>query len=68
MRSLTKQKRYKNIYVIGDRVKKEITLGNALGYETIWLNKGKFKKESPSNAKEIPRYTILSLKAAIEIL
>lgn len=50
-----------SIYSVGDRVKKEIKLGNEYGFITIWFRNGKFSKEIPQTKKEEPTYTISSL-------
>lgn len=48
-------------FVVGDRVKEEIRMGNRLGLITIWLQKGKFRKEVPKNNAELPSFTIRDL-------
>lgn len=50
------------IYSIGDRIKKEITLGNKMGFKTIWFKKGKFSSEVPQHEYEKPWRTVISLK------
>jgi FMN phosphatase YigB (HAD superfamily) len=54
--------------VVGDSLRDEITIGNKLGYESIWLKKGKYAVETPRNAQEKPKYTIHSLDEIFEIL
>ncbi|QQR84039.1 hypothetical protein IPJ72_02485 [Candidatus Peregrinibacteria bacterium] len=49
-------------FSIGDRIKKEITLGNEMGFKTIWFKKGKFSLEAPQHEHEIPWKTVTSLK------
>jgi|SRR3989338_6468383 len=56
------------IFVIGDSLRDEITVGNELGYETVWLKKGKFASEKPRNEKENPKYIINELEEIFEIL
>lgn len=48
-------------YSIGDRVKKEIKLGNSLGCKTVWFKNGKFASEMPETADEKPWQIINSL-------
>ena len=47
-----------DFYAIGDRVKKEIRFGNACGFKTIWLKRGKFASELPEGPGEKPWKTI----------
>jgi FMN phosphatase YigB (HAD superfamily) len=54
--------------VIGDSLRDEIKIGNELGYETIWLKKGKFSSEIPRSDEEKPRYIISELEEVLEIL
>lgn len=54
--------------VVGDSLRDEIAIGNELGYETVWLKKGKFASETPRNEKEKPKYTISELEEIFEIL
>jgi len=49
-------------YVFGDRVRKEITFGNACGFKTIWFKNGKFATETPEAAEEIPWKTVESFE------
>ena len=49
------------VYVIGDRIKSEIKIGNSFNMNTIWLKKGKFKNEIPLCKEEEPKYTITEL-------
>jgi ribonucleotide monophosphatase NagD (HAD superfamily) len=54
-------------YIVGDRVKKEIKLGNSLGMNTIWFKNGKFAEERAENADEEPQKTIFRLEELKEI-
>jgi putative hydrolase of the HAD superfamily len=56
------------IAVLGDRVKKEIYLGNKLGMRTIWYKSGKFASELPQNKDEEPQYTITRLEEIFQYL
>ncbi|OGY23699.1 MAG: hypothetical protein A2Y57_02985 [Candidatus Woykebacteria bacterium RBG_13_40_7b] len=55
-------------FVIGDRVRKEITFGNSLGFKTIWFRNGKFAGEQPINEIEKPEYTVEKLKDVLQII
>lgn len=50
-----------NIYVVGDRIKEEIYIGNLCEMNTIWYKSGKFAEESFSTLDEIPDHTISDL-------
>lgn len=47
-----------NSFVIGDRVAKEIRLGNELNLNTIWYKQGRFAEEEPKHPLETPTYTV----------
>lgn len=47
--------------VVGDRIRKEITVGNQAGIRTVWLKKGKFADEVPITKSEEPTYIIKEL-------
>lgn len=49
------------VYSIGDRIKKEIKLGNQFGFITIWFKNGKFSEEVPESKEEEPNHTISTL-------
>lgn len=57
-----------DFFVVGDRVKEEIRMGNFLGLTTIWLEKGKFRKEVPETFGEQPNFTIRSLSEVWSII
>lgn len=57
----------KNSFVVGDRVRGEIAFGNSLGFQTIWLKKGLFAKELPSNYQERPNFVVSEIKEVLEI-
>lgn len=59
---------YTSSFVIGDRVKGEIAIGNMLGLKTIWLKQGKFAKELPQEVYEHPTNVVLKLKDILEIV
>jgi FMN phosphatase YigB (HAD superfamily) len=52
----------RNIFVIGDRIDREIMFGNILGCTTVRLFRGKWKKLKPENLYQIPMFTIKSIK------
>lgn len=54
--------------VVGDRVRKEIYLGNQLGMITVWLRQGKYAKEKPETRGQRPTFFIQSLGQLREIL
>ena len=56
------------IAVVGDRIKKEIYLGNKFGMTTFWYKSGKSSNELPKNEDEIPKYTISKLEEILEYL
>jgi len=59
---------FSKVFVIGDRIKKEIFFGNILGAKTIWLRQGKFAKELPKRKDEKPKFIAKSLKEVLKII
>ncbi len=55
-------------YSIGDQVKKEIMLGNAMGFKTIWFKFGKFASEMPETDSEKPWKIVNSLEDVEKII
>lgn len=55
-------------YVVGDRVREEIKIGNILKLKTIWLKSGKFSKETPRTKNETPDFKIDHLNEILRIL
>jgi len=53
--------RPEQIAVVGDRVNREIKIGNRLGMKTFWFKVGKFSNELPENKDNEPDYTIFKL-------
>ncbi len=45
-------------FVVGDRVRSEIAVGNQLGATTVWVRAGKFADELPVDPIQIPDFTI----------
>lgn len=62
------QVRPAEVYVVGDRIAKEIKFGNDIGAVTVWFRNGKFKDELPKSKDELPVYTVEDLKDLLEIL
>lgn len=54
--------------VVGDRIKKEIAIGNSLKMTTVWLRQGRFRNEMPDNIMEKPSHTIYRLSRIIKLL
>lgn len=54
-------------YVVGDRIKQEVTFGNMLSFQSVWLKKGKFANEMPESEMEEPTFTIKELKELLQI-
>lgn len=55
-------------YVIGDRVRGEIKIGNLCGYQTIWVKKGKFAAQLPRTSFENPRYIVTDVRQVEQII
>lgn len=55
-------------FVIGDRVRSEIRIGNALGLQTVWVRAGKFADELPIKVIEQPTYTVNELRDVLWIV
>lgn len=51
----------KNVFVIGDRVREEIAIGNKLGFRTIRVQQGKFANELPINPLEQAMFTVKNI-------
>src|SRR3989338_34903 len=54
--------------VVGDREKKEITVGNQAGIKTVWLKKGKFAEEVPTKDTDTPTYVITQLNEVEKVI
>lgn len=59
---------YHKIAIIDDRTARGIKWGNEHGCVTIWLSKGKFAHELPSEETGQPTYTIHELKELLKFL
>jgi FMN phosphatase YigB (HAD superfamily) len=58
----------KDVVVVGDRIKREIYLGNLLGFNTVWVRQGKFSNEINDTEEEKPDYVIKDIKELLEII
>ncbi|WP_149404024.1 HAD hydrolase-like protein, partial [Dictyobacter arantiisoli] len=50
------------VAIVDDRVIRGIRWGNKRGATTVWLKKGKFSHEEPSEDTGIPTYTIQNIE------
>jgi len=50
-----------DVFVVGDRVREEIFLGNILGFITVWVKQGKFACELPTK-EQTPKYIINDIR------
>src|SRR3990167_119918 len=57
-----------NCFVVGDRVRGEIKIGNILGLKSVWLKRGLFAQELPTEPQEVPDFTALTLKEVLKIV
>jgi len=48
-------------FLISDRTRVDIEMGNSLGLKTIWIKSGKFANQLPETEKQEPTLTINSL-------
>ena len=55
-------------FVVGDRVRKEIRIGNLLGMQTVWVRTGKFAYENPRKKIEQPTYTVHTLRDVLSVI
>lgn len=55
-------------FVVGDRIKKEIYLGNSCGLQTIWVRRGAFAQELPETPLEQPAYTVSTTRQILTII
>lgn len=55
-------------FVVGDRVKKEIRIGNSLGFRTVWVKSGKFADELPKAKVERPTYRVNTLRDVLSVI
>lgn len=55
-------------FMVGDRIREEIAIGNTLGMQTIWFQGGKFAIESPRSKEEEPTFHVTNLKEILTII
>lgn len=55
-------------FVVGDRAREEIALGNKIGCTTIWVKQGKFANERPRTKQEEPTITVRKLKQLPDVI
>ncbi|OGY98710.1 MAG: hypothetical protein A2855_00520 [Candidatus Liptonbacteria bacterium RIFCSPHIGHO2_01_FULL_57_28] len=58
----------KDVLVVGDRIRKELRIGNMLGLVTVWVRQGKFAAETPASQEEIPTHSIQSIDELEDII
>lgn len=70
IKNITAHSRFssQNSFVVGDRVRDEISYGNIAKMKTIWLRAGKFSKEKPRLRKEMPTYTITKFSTILKFI
>ena len=56
------------IMIVDDRIVRGIKYGNLRNHPTVWLQKGKFSGERPSEETGQPTFTIRSLEELVEII
>ena len=61
MASVRKRHSTEKIWVVGDRVRGEISAGNKIGAVTVWFKSGAFMGEEPLTPDEKPDFTITKL-------
>lgn len=54
------------VFVIGDRIQKDIAPGNSLCFTTIWIRGGRFPHELPRTIEEVPRLSVYGLADLLE--
>lgn len=55
-------------YVVDDRTRRGIQIGNQLGFCTIWIKQGKWVHETPNAKTGDPKYTINDIGELTKIL
>lgn len=53
---------------MGDRIMREIEIGNNLGMQTMWYKKGKFVDELPVVKTQEPNYIIQELNEVLNFI
>ena len=57
-----------NVWAVGDRIKREITIANSVGIKTVWFKNGKFADELPSSKEEEPKFIVQSFDEIRKII
>ncbi len=57
-----------NTYIVDDRTKRGIMIGNALGCKTFWIQKGEFSHELPDEQTGEPSFRIDSVEDLLRFL
>jgi FMN phosphatase YigB (HAD superfamily) len=57
-----------NTYIVDDRTKRGIMIGNALGCKTFWIQKGEFNHELPDEQTGEPSFRIDSVEDLMRFL
>ncbi len=58
----------KNVLVVGDRVQGEISVGNQLNYETVWVRQGIFGNQEPESEIQIPNHVINNIAELARVI
>ncbi len=67
-RFLSKKTDLSSSFIVGDRVRGEIAIGNKLNLQTVWVRSGKFADELPRSDIENPTYTVKELRDVLGII
>jgi len=59
---------FDEVMVVGDRIFREIEIGNMVGAKTIWYKRGKFANELPKNKLQEPAHIIMELKQILDLI
>lgn len=57
-----------NAIMIGDRLDNDIVPAKRMGFKTIWIRQGFGGMATPSNAEEVPDYSVGNLQELLELL
>ncbi|MFA6909194.1 MAG: HAD hydrolase-like protein [Patescibacteria group bacterium] len=58
----------RDCYVVGDRIRQEISIGNRIGMKTVWFRREKFSEETPRSQSEFPGKIIRTLSELERVL
>jgi len=68
MEAIKKKHMQRKLWVVGDRVRGEIAVGNRIGAITVWFKNGAFRGEEPVHSDEYPDFTITSFSEFLKLL